>query len=318
MTPGTNGAYWIRLHLAEFDDPSWLIIESFPEVADTVQIIYVKLLCLAGKCNSEGLLLLPGGKPYGEAELAAVLRRQPTTISAALQMLEGYGFVERVGDPPALALPAWLHQDVDALALLADKRQRDAERKRIKRSEIKQLQASADTSADVPRNVRTQRQRQRQRQKTTADAAVPPAAPLPSNTLPPELQSAVGSLPQAIQSNVQDVLRDEPGSIETKLAALQLLQARLAAGKVANAGAYLRTAIQGRYSLPATASPAPQPEALAAQEAEAWAWWQGLGEAQQERLGLEYQSHLLGIPRLTDRRKALILFRLRDELQEAA
>ncbi len=71
-----NGAYWIRLHLAEFDDPRWLIIESFPEVADAVQIIYIKLLCLAGKCNARGLLLLPGGQPYGEAELAAVLRRQ--------------------------------------------------------------------------------------------------------------------------------------------------------------------------------------------------------------------------------------------------
>jgi predicted phage replisome organizer len=143
-TPGQNGAYWIRLHLVTFDDPRWLIIESYPEVADSVQIIYVKLLILAGKCNSGGHLLLPGGKPYGEAELAAVLRRQPTTVRAALQMLENYGFVERTGDPPVLFLPDWQEQDVDALALLADRRQRDAERKKKKYNENKQLGFSAE------------------------------------------------------------------------------------------------------------------------------------------------------------------------------
>jgi predicted phage replisome organizer len=154
MASGTNGAYWIRLHLAEFDDPRWFIIESFPEVADTVQIIYIRLLVLAGKCNAGGHLLLPGGKPYGEAELAAVLRRQPTTVRAALQILENYGFVERTGDPPVLFLPAWQEQDVDALALLADRRRRDAERKKKKYHENKQLGFSADSPRRNPRRIR--------------------------------------------------------------------------------------------------------------------------------------------------------------------
>lgn len=96
---GENGAYWIKLNVSEFDDPRWLIIESFPEVADAVEVIYIKLLCLAGKANDGGKLILPGpgGKPYGEAELAAVLRKQPATVRAALQLLENYGFLEREG-----------------------------------------------------------------------------------------------------------------------------------------------------------------------------------------------------------------------------
>lgn len=156
VTPGTNGAYWIRLHLAEFDDPRWLIIESFPEVADTVEIIYVKLLVLAGKCNAGGALVLPGGAPYAEDELAAVLRRQLTTVRVAIQMLEKYGFLDRTGNPPILSLPAWHEQDVDALALLADRRERDKNRKKEKRNENKQLGVSADMSTDIPRNVHAQ------------------------------------------------------------------------------------------------------------------------------------------------------------------
>lgn len=200
-TPGQNGAYWIRLHLAEFDDPRWLIIESFPEVADAVQIIYIRLLVLAGKCNSGGMLILPGGKPYGEAELAAVLRRQPATVRAALQMLENYGFIERVGDPPVLALPAWHDQDVDALSQLAEKRKKDAERKRQKRSEVKQLQMSVDVSADIPRIVRPQSKSKNKSNKTAA-AAYPPAAAIPSAvdqnpTIPPPevLAVAIDQLP---------------------------------------------------------------------------------------------------------------------------
>lgn len=156
QAPGSNGAYWLRLHLATFDDPRWLVIESFPEMADTVEIIYVRLLILAGRCNAGGTLVLPDGRPYSDVELAAVLRRQLPTARAAIEMLERYGFVEWVGEPPTLLLPAWAEQDVDALALLAERRDRDAKRKREKRSKNKELPASADVSTDNPRNVRAQ------------------------------------------------------------------------------------------------------------------------------------------------------------------
>ncbi|MGE3548989.1 MAG: phage replisome organizer N-terminal domain-containing protein [Geobacter sp.] len=260
-TPGQNGAYWIRLHLAEFDDPRWLIIESFPEVADAVQIIYVRLLILAGKCNSGGMLLIPGagGKPYGEVELAAVLRRQPATVRAALQMLENYGFVERVGDPPVLALPAWQDQDVDALALLANKRQRDAERKRLKRSEIKQLQASADTSADVSRNVRSHSKTKSNNQKTAATKAGQPAAAISSaahdqnlNTPSPEVMAAIDKLPLTARLDCLNVALDyQHLPLEVLTSNIHRLAGRLASSKsklIPNPGGWLQKALVWDYA----------------------------------------------------------------------
>ncbi len=253
-TPGTNGAYWIRLHLAEFDDPRWLIVESFPEVADAVQIIYVKLLILAGKCNAGGMLVLPGGHPYSEGELAAVLRRQPATVRAALQMLENYGFVERVGDPPALALPAWHDQDVDALALLADKRQRDAERKRTKRSKIKQLQASADVSADIPRNVRSQSNNKNQllekaAAETRQPAAISPKAQVQNPATPsPEVISAIDRLPSSVRLDCLAVaIMSKHLPKEVLISNIQLLTDRLNSDKpnpIPNPGGWLRNALK--------------------------------------------------------------------------
>lgn len=258
--PGHNGAYWIRLHLAEFDDPRWLIIESFPEIADTVQNIYIKLLILAGKCNSGGLLLLPSGAPYGEVELAAVLRRQPATVRAALQMLEGYGFVERLGDPPVLCLPAWLDQDVDALALLADKRKKDAQRKQKKRNEIKQLQLSSDTSADNPRNVRQQSNSKNKSNKTAAAtyppaAAISPAAQDQTPTTPPpdDVKAAIDRLPPSARPDclvvVQDHLHLPP---EVLASNIQLLARRLRSTNskpIPNPGGWLKNALKSDYAV---------------------------------------------------------------------
>lgn len=255
-TPGQNGAQWLKLHLATFDDPRWLIIESFPELADPAQVIYIRLLILAGKCNAGGLLLLPGGKPYGEDELAAVLRRKPTTTKAVLQMLEAYGFVEWVGDPPTLALPAWQEQDVDALALLAERRQKDAARKRIRRSEIKQLPMSADTSADVPRNVREQ-SKKKSKIKTTA-ATEPAAAISPSaqnqNPAPPEVMAAIEVLPLAHRPECLAVVMGRLNlPIEVLTSNIQRLANRLASPKandIDDPASWLKMALKVDYAAP--------------------------------------------------------------------
>ncbi len=291
MAPGTNGAYWIRLHLAEFDDPRWLIIESFPEVADTVQIIYIRLLVLAGKCNAGGHLLLPSGKPYGEAELAAVLRRQPATIHAALQMLESYGFVERVGDPPELALPAWLEQDVDALALLAERRQKDAERKRIKRNEIKRLQVSADTSADVPGNVRQQSKKKSKIQtkaaatQETAAADSPPAQDQKTNHPPSEVMQAIEALPPAHHPECLAVVLERLNlPVEVLISNIQLLANRLASAKakgIDNPSGWLIDALSVDYAAQERQA---QAEAIAKQQRGQQildSWWKSLAPAEQ-------------------------------------
>ena len=48
---------WIKITTNIFDDEKILLIESLPE-ADSIIVIWFKLLTLAGKCNNNGILML--------------------------------------------------------------------------------------------------------------------------------------------------------------------------------------------------------------------------------------------------------------------
>ncbi len=153
-----NEVFWIRMFCAEFDDPRWLAIEQLPD-ADAVQIIYVRMLMLAGRSNSDGLLLLHESLPYDVSTLAAVLRRTVPVVQFALATLERFKFIEMVDN--VIAIAEWDRlQPTGELARLAERRKKDRERKRESRAVKKNLllpsaDMSADASVDSPRKSRT-------------------------------------------------------------------------------------------------------------------------------------------------------------------
>lgn len=145
---GTD-VFWIRLFCAEFNDPRWLAIEQMPD-PDAVQIIYVRMLMLAGRSNADGLLLLHESLPYDVTTLSAVLRRSVPVVQFALATLERFKFIEMVDN--VIAITAWNQlQATGELAKIADRREKDKIRKREERAEKKKLlMTSADMSEDCP------------------------------------------------------------------------------------------------------------------------------------------------------------------------
>jgi len=96
-------------------------------------------------------------------------------------------------------------------------------------------------------------------------------------------------------------------------AAIQKVAAKKS--KITNHSAYLHALL----AAPDAADQSPSLPSRADEEQEsAWTWWSGLAPAERGRIEAENHSRLLGIPRLTDRRKALILFRLHTKQQAAA
>lgn len=159
--------FWIRLFCAEFDDPRWLAIEQMPD-ADAVQIIYVRMLTLAGRSNANGLLLLHENLPYDFTTLSAVLRRSVPVVQFALATLEKFKFIEMVDN--VIAITAWDQlQPTGELAKIADRREKDKIRKREERDEKKKLLlASVDMSEDSPRTSRTTKKELKTDKSTTA------------------------------------------------------------------------------------------------------------------------------------------------------
>jgi predicted phage replisome organizer len=104
---------WIKICVDIFDDEKILLIENLQK-ADSILVIWFKLLCLAGKQNNSGVFTFQNGIPYTEKMLATVFRRKQSLVKLALKTFEGLGMVEIVNN--AVTIPNWgKHQNLDQL-----------------------------------------------------------------------------------------------------------------------------------------------------------------------------------------------------------
>ena len=88
---------WIKIVTDIFDDEKILLIESMPE-ADSIIVIWFKLLCMAGKQNNKGIFLLNDKIAYTDEMLATIFRRPLNTVRLALKTFENYGMIEIVNN----------------------------------------------------------------------------------------------------------------------------------------------------------------------------------------------------------------------------
>ncbi len=135
---------WIKIVTDIFDDEKILMIESMPD-ADTIIVIWFKLLCLAGKQNNGGVIMLTDRIPYTDEMLSKVFRRSLNTIRLALKLFEEYGMIEIIED--VITIPNWSkHQSLNSLE---SKREKDRTRQAQYRAAQKALaeKSSSDNRA---------------------------------------------------------------------------------------------------------------------------------------------------------------------------
>ena len=141
---------WIKVVTDIFDDEKMLMIEGIPS-ADSIMVIWFKLLCLAGKTNNSGVFIFNDRIPYTDEMLAAIFRRDVNLVRMALKTFEEFGMIEIIDN--VITIPNWSkHQTLDAYE---KKKERDRLRIREKRAQQKALisgvspDVSLDTSPDV-------------------------------------------------------------------------------------------------------------------------------------------------------------------------
>ena len=109
---------WIKIVTDVFDDEKILMIETMPE-ADTIIVIWFKLLCLAGKHNNSGVFQM-GKMPYTDEMFSTIFRRPLNTVRLALKTFEQFGMVEIINN--TVTIPNWeKHQNLDAYELAKEK-----------------------------------------------------------------------------------------------------------------------------------------------------------------------------------------------------
>ena len=147
---------WIKITTDIFDDEKILIIEALPS-ADTIIVIWFKLLALAGKQNNDGVFLMSNRIPYTDEMLASIFRRDVNTVRLALKAFEEYGMIEIVEN--VITIPNWnKHQSLDvyekkkARDRLYQAERRAAQKALIEKSSDNRLtvaRQSLDTSSDI-------------------------------------------------------------------------------------------------------------------------------------------------------------------------
>ena len=109
---GSMDIKWIKICTNIFDDEKILLIESLPE-ADSIIVIWFKLLTLAGKQNSGGVFLLNDKIAYTDEMLATIFRRPINTVRLALKTFENFGMIDVIEN--VITIPNWeKHQSIEA------------------------------------------------------------------------------------------------------------------------------------------------------------------------------------------------------------
>ena len=131
---------WIKVTTDIFDDEKILLIESLPE-ADSIIVIWFKLLCLAGKMNNSGVFMMNDKIPYTDKMLSTIFRRKEATVQLALRTFEQFGMVEIIDD--VITIPNWgKHQSIDQL-----ENKREYQREYMRNYREKQAQIACKTNS---------------------------------------------------------------------------------------------------------------------------------------------------------------------------
>lgn len=141
---------WIKIAVDMFDNRKIKQIGSMPE-GDSLLLMWVQLLCLAGNVNDGGFIYLTKEIQYTDEMLATQFNKPISTVRLALKTFEQFGMIEIINN--MIFLSSWeKYQSTDRLASI---REKDRERKRRKREAEKLLPQNSmecpRTSMDVPR-----------------------------------------------------------------------------------------------------------------------------------------------------------------------
>ena len=104
---------WIKIVTDIFDDEKIMLIEAMPE-ADSIIVVWFKILCMAGKQNNGGVLMLNSRMPYTDEMLATIFRRSLPVVRLALGVFEQLEMIEIISG--AVTIPNWgKHQNIEGM-----------------------------------------------------------------------------------------------------------------------------------------------------------------------------------------------------------
>lgn len=137
---------WICLATDIFDSKKIYAIESLPDGKD-IELIWLKLLCLAGRCNEDGFLTINSKMPYTDEMLSTIFRMELGVVKRALDVFQTLEMIEVINN--TYMISNWNeYQHTDALAKF-----RENNRKRVAKHREKMKELEQKNECNVTGNV---------------------------------------------------------------------------------------------------------------------------------------------------------------------
>lgn len=147
---------WIKIVTDVFDDEKMYAIECMPDGRD-IELIWFKLLCLAGKCNQNGFLMINKKIAYTDEMLSKIFRMDLGVVQRALDIFQSLEMIEVVEN--AYMISNWtLYQSNDRLEEIKEKNRQKQQRYRDKQKALaiedkEERYVTNNVTRDVTNNV---------------------------------------------------------------------------------------------------------------------------------------------------------------------
>lgn len=126
---------WIKLSTQMFEDEKIRLIESMPE-ADTILIVWVKLLSQAGRANNNGYIYLSENIPYTDEMLSTIFNRPLSTVRMALEVFRTFGMID-IDENQFISISNWeKHQNVAGLDKIREQTKKRVEKHRQSKKKL--------------------------------------------------------------------------------------------------------------------------------------------------------------------------------------
>lgn len=125
---------WIKITTDMFDNKKIKYLRRLPD-GNSIVLIWVMLLTMAGKCNANGMIFLTENIPYTTKMLADELDFEENTVILALEALERLNMVITNGD--MLSIARWGdHQNIDGMERIREQNRKRAAAHRAKQKAL--------------------------------------------------------------------------------------------------------------------------------------------------------------------------------------
>ncbi|MDU0893648.1 MAG: phage replisome organizer N-terminal domain-containing protein [Anaerococcus sp.] len=129
------GISWIKLSVNIFDDEKIKLIKSMPE-GDAIILIWIQLLCLAGKTNDNGAVYIGQHMNYTDEMISTICNQPLNTVRLALKTFEQFEMIN-LGEDGLISIANWeKHQNIEGMEKVREQTRKRVAKYRAKQKEL--------------------------------------------------------------------------------------------------------------------------------------------------------------------------------------